>query len=279
MRVYFILFTLCFSCLFAKPHLSDFKRNVYSQWGEDGIIEKIFSIMGTSSKIAVEFGAADGFQFSNTANLWATDRSWTAYLIESDPLSYNHLVNKVADYPCIPIHRAVGVSPTDRLEVILSEFKIGPDIDILSIDIDGNDYYIFEDLEVLRPRLILCEYNPTIPAHLDLRATYDNYMGCSVAALERIAKNKGYNLVAITETNCFFVREEEFPLFADYETEREKICINTFIRYLITDYAGNYSIVTGKEFLEPYGINNFSTQPIEGEFIQFPLPTHSRRSQ
>ena len=273
MKFYSILFTLCCSCLFAKPQLSDFKRNVYSQWGEDGIIEQIFSVIGTSSKIAVEFGAADGFAFSNTANLWTSDRSWVAYLIESNSLAYNSLVNNVASYPCVPIHRSVGISPTDCLEAILNEFGVDSTIDILSIDIDGNDYYIFENLAALRPRLVICEYNPTIPAHLDLYATYNNYMGCSVAALQRVAKNKGYSLVAITETNCFFVRDEEFPLFAEYETEREKICINRFIRYLITDYAGIYSIVTGKDFLEPYGINHPSSQPIEGEFIKLPLQT------
>ena len=95
-------------------------------------------------------------------------------------------------------------------------------------------------------------------------------MGSSVAALQRVAKSKGYSLVSITETNCFFVRDEEFPLFTGYETNRDEICINTFIRYVITDYAGKYSVVAGKDFLEPYGIHCFSIQPIEGEFIKFP---------
>lgn len=270
MRLCFILFFLCCSCIFAKPHLSDFKRNTYSQWGEDGIIEKIFSVMGTTSKIAVEFGAADGFAFSNTANLWTSDRSWTAYLIESNPDSFGRLVANVSNYPCIPIHRSVGISSTDCLEAILNAYNVKPEIDILSIDIDGNDYYIFQNLTALKPRLIICEYNPTIPAHLDIYATYNNYMGSSVAALQRVAQSKGYSLVSITETNCFFVRNEEFSLFAEYETDRDKICINKFIRYLITDYAGRYSIVSGKDFLEPYGINSFSTQPIDGEFIKFP---------
>lgn len=270
MRFCLYLFTLCCSSLFAKPQLSDFKKNVYSQWGEDGIIEKIFSIIGTTSKIAVEFGAADGFAYANTAHLWTSDRSWTAYLIESDLPSYQNLVQNVANYPCIPVFRTVGISPNDSLEVILSQIGLNSTIDILSIDIDGNDYYIFDSLIKLRPRLILCEYNPTIPAHLDIYASYNNYMGCSVAAIQRVAKNKGYSLVAITETNCFFVRDEDFPLFADYETERDKICINQFIRYLITDYAGNYSIVAKKDFLEPYGINHYSTQQINGEFIKFP---------
>lgn len=95
-------------------------------------------------------------------------------------------------------------------------------------------------------------------------------MGCSVTALERIAKIKGYVLVSITETNCFFVKQEEFSYFAEYETELSKICINQFVRYLITDFAGNYSLITGKDFVQPFGINSPSTQKINGEFLQLP---------
>ncbi len=265
------LLMLWFFPVFSNTCLSDYKENIYSQWGEDGIVEKIFSVIGTDSKIAVEFGAADGFAFSNTANLWTKDGSWKAYLIENEPLSYEHLVVNVASYPCVPIHRAVGISHTDSLEAILQEYQVGPSIDILSIDIDGNDYYILESLTTLRPRLIICEYNPTIPAHLDVYPSYNNYMGCSVGALQRVAKNKGYTLISITETNCFFVRDEEFPLFAEYETELNKICINKFVRYLITDYAGNYSIVTGKDFLEPYGMHTPSNQILEGEILKLSL--------
>lgn len=270
MKLYWIAFTFCFSCLFAKPHLSDFKRNVYSQWGEDGIIEKIFSIIGTSSKIAVEFGAADGFALSNTAHLWTSDPSWKAYLIESNPNSVASLRQNVAKYPCVAIHRSVGVSSEDCLESILKEYGVGSNIDILSIDIDGNDYYIFESLSSLKPRLIICEYNPTIPAHIDLYATYNNYMGCSVAALQRIGKSKGYSLVSITETNCFFVKDDDFPLFAEYETDVEKIKIRHFTRYLITDYSGNYAIIAEENFQEPYGILRPLTQSIKGEFAQLP---------
>src|SRR5581483_10712642 len=78
-----------------KPKLSDFKLNVFSQWGEDGIIQKIFNIIGVKSKICVEFGAADGFYFSNTANLWSKDPSWKAVLIECDPKFFSQLVTKV----------------------------------------------------------------------------------------------------------------------------------------------------------------------------------------
>lgn len=125
MKTSFIVLCLFgFSSLFAKPCLSDYKRKVYSQWGEDGIIEKIFSLIGTSSKIAVEFGASDGFAFSNTANLWTKDPSWRAYLIERDLVSYNQLLSNVESFPCVPIYRTVGISQSDSLEAILKEYGV-----------------------------------------------------------------------------------------------------------------------------------------------------------
>jgi hypothetical protein len=271
MRLKFgFLFVVFVSFLSAKPRLSEYKEDVYSQWGEDGIVTKIFEVIGTSSKIAVEFGAADGFAFSNTANLWTKDPSWRAYLIENNLISYKNLTVNVAPYPCIPICRTVGISSTDSLEAILREYNVEPSIDILSIDVDGNESYIFETLGGLRPRVIICEYNPTLPAHLDIYAQYDNYMGCSVAALQRIAAQKGYSLIAITDTNCFFVLTEEFHLFSDYETDLQRICINKYIRYLVTDYAGNYCIIGEKDFLDPYGVNRPSAQLLQGEILVLP---------
>lgn len=81
--------------------------------------------------------------------------------------------------------------------------NISKEIDLLSIDIDGDDYYIFESLETIRPRVIICEFNPTIPAHIDIYPKMGNYFGCSVAALNRIANTKGFKLVSILGVNCF----------------------------------------------------------------------------
>ena len=167
-----------------RKRLADFASNHHSQFGEDGIIDKIFEIIGTRSKVSVEFGAWDGFHLSNTANLWTN--GWKGVLIEGHPERFRQLTTNVRDYSCVCIHAYVSRDGDNRLEALLSRHGVAPDIDLLSIDIDGNDYYIVESLETLRPRLIVCEYNPTIPAELDLYAEYGNYFGASVTALERI---------------------------------------------------------------------------------------------
>lgn len=144
-----------------KKKLSDFSYNRYSQFGEDGIIEKIFEIIGTTSKLCIEFGANDGFSCSNTALLWQ-QKGWRAVLIETDSQLFAKCLNNTHGYNCLCINTHVGHDEHNSLEFILSKHNIQQPIDLLSIDIDGNDYYIFEKL-TLKPRLIICEFNPTIP--------------------------------------------------------------------------------------------------------------------
>jgi hypothetical protein len=252
-----------------KKTLSSFASDVYSQWGEDGIIEKIFSIIEVESKVCIEFGAWDGFHLANTADLWG-NKGWEGILIEGHKERFLNLQENTSKYKCTCINAYVSTEGENSLEGLLKSNKIAVLVDLLSIDIDGNDYFIFDSLESLRPRVIVCEYNPTIPAHLDVYQAYgDQNFGCSVSALLRIAHQKGYSLVAITDTNCFFVLEQYKGLFAAYETRPEVISINRHLTYLMTNYSGDYVASTGGL---PYGCNF----PIKGELNGDIRPLHFR---
>lgn len=229
--------------------LQDFTKNVYSQWGEDGIIEKIFEKIGTDTQTCVEFGAWDGFHLSNTANLWTN--GWKGILIEGHKRRFRHLVKNVASYNCVCINAYVGIGPGDCLEALLKNNGISESIDFLSIDIDGNDYHIFSSLSKLRPRLVVIEYNPTIPPELDLYAEPGNYFGCSVAALVRVAKEKGYSLVTTTETNTFFVRDDLCHLLGEFDTTFNSIVIRKYLNYLITGFDGRFVVTIPP----PYGVS------------------------
>lgn len=259
------------TCCSGKPKLLDFKRNVYSQFGEDGIIEKIFEIIGTTSKTAIEFGSADGFNCSNTANLWTKkDLGWKGILIEANKNLFEQTVANVSQYNCVALHKTVGISATDSLEAILTEANLNlVSVDLLSIDIDGNDYYIFQSLKQLRPRVIICEYNVSIPAHLDIYPDSNNYIGCSVAALQRVAAEKNYSLVAITDTNCFFVANEEIHKFAEFDTDPEHIKINKYILYVVSDYKGHYKTIGATtNFYDAWGWTGIqSSQKLNGSCI------------
>jgi hypothetical protein len=254
-----------------KTNLLRFADNVYSQWGEDGVIEKIFYTIKPQSKICIEFGAWDGFHFANTANLWSNN-GWKGILIEGHQERFLTLQNNTNKYDCICINAYVAKGGDWSLENILKNNKIDYAVDLLSIDIDGNDYYIFDSLDSLRPRVVVCEYNPTIPAHLDVYQEYgDSNFGCSVTALIRIADQKGYALIAITDTNCFFVLEKYKELFSSYETQPENIKIDKYLTFLMTSYSGNY--VVSSDAL-PYGCNYPYDGVLNGkvERMQFKMP-------
>ena len=121
--------------MISMKKLTEYKYNKYSQWGEDGIIEKIFSIVGTSEKTCIEFGAWDGFHFSNTANLWT--QSWKGILIEGKRKRYKELRKNTQGYNCICINQYVEKEGKNKLENILRRNRIDHEIDLLSIDIDG----------------------------------------------------------------------------------------------------------------------------------------------
>lgn len=234
-----------------KAKIGDFAKNIYSQYGEDGIIEKVFAIMGTRTRLCVEFGAWDGLFLSNTRNLWT--HGWKAVLIEGDEEKFRQLVENTTGYDCTALNAFIGIDhQRDSLEYVLKANQITENIDLLSIDVDGNDYYIFESLKNIRPRVVTCEYNPTIPYYMDIYAPFNNYFGCSAASLNRIAATKGYSLIAMTETNCVYVVEEEYEQFADYETDLDKVANRAGLNYIITGYAGDYMIL-GNAY---YGMRN-----------------------
>ena len=218
--------------------LSDYARDVFSQFGEDGIIQKIFEVLGTASRVCIEVGAHDGYRFSNTANLWL--HGWKGVLIEADAARYAALVGHAKGYDCHCVKARVGSKGRQALEYVLQEHAVNTAVDFLSIDIDGDDYWVFKSLKRLAPRVVCCEYNPTIPVHMDLVAEEGNYFGCSVLALVKLAESKGYKLVSMTTTNCFFVSAGDFEKFSDYETTLAALALSEHLTYLITGYDGDY---------------------------------------
>lgn len=218
--------------------LSDFSYNNYSQFGEDGIIEKIFEIIGTTTKLCVEFGAWNGFMASNTANLWTKD--WQGILIESDMKGYKELAENVKNYNCLSLYKFVSPEGNNSLENILNEANINKTLDLLSIDIDGDDYYILKSLNKIRPRVIICEYNPTIPPNFELVQVRGEVFGASSVSIINLAKEKNYTLVSMTETNCIFVIDEEISKFSDYYINYPEIAPTKHLTYLISDYKGNF---------------------------------------
>lgn len=192
--------------------LLPFARNVHSQLGEDGIIARIFELIGTTSKWCVDVGAHDGTHLSNTRYLM--EQGWSGVFFEG---RRKRFVTLEATYRgnanAYPACAMVGFDPAQNsLDHLLAKTPIPKSFDLLSIDIDGNDWYIWDSLLEYRPRVVVVEFNPTIANDVAFVQDRDPRLnqGCSLLALCDLAARKGYELAAATDWNGIFVEREAF---------------------------------------------------------------------
>lgn len=194
--------------------LNGHEKNIYSQSGEDGIIEAILKVLQIHSGFCAEFGAWDGKHLSNTYKL--IEEGFSGVFIEGSKEKFESLKKTYAgNTKTYLINAYVGFEGEESLDALLAKTPIPKDFAVLSIDIDGNDYHVWSSLKEYRPQLIVIEYNPTIAPHIDFvqEKNMKVNQGNSLGALVRLGKEKGYELVATTVRNAFFVPQEKFSLF------------------------------------------------------------------
>lgn len=202
-----------FTKKYQEPYkgIGKYAHNINSQHGEDGIINKIFEVIGFKSRFAVEFGAWDGVYLSNIRNL-ITNHNFSAVFIEGDSDKCIDLKNNYQNYSWVKCVEAFVGFEENTLDEILEANNAPNEIDLISIDIDGYDYYILDSLEKFLPRVIVIEYNPTISNDVFFIPPKNSnvFQGTSASALLYLANRKGYELAAVTQTNLILVQQAEF---------------------------------------------------------------------
>lgn len=217
------------------------QRSFTSQFGEDGILEKIFEILPNSDKWCVEFGAADGMTLSNTYNL-IHHHGWSSIQIEADPNPFAILANRYQENPSvICINKTIDFEGENRLDEIFKETPIPSDFDLICIDVDGVDYFIWESIQDYRPKVVMIEFNPTIPHYVPYTQAKDMSInhGSSLLALMMLGKKKGYELICSTEINAIFVDNQYYPLFEIFDNSIWKMNDNyDYWTYIFQGYDG-----------------------------------------
>jgi hypothetical protein len=221
--------------------LLDFASNTHSQSGEDGVIGRILDMLSARDRWCVEFGAWDGSHLSNTRKLIETD-GYSAVLIEASPERFLDLQASSREFPnVIPIQAFVGFGPADGLDAILARLPIPLDFDLLSCDVDGNDYHIWAAITKYRPKVVCIEFNPTIPTEVRFTQPADPAInqGASLAALTDLGRLKGYELVSVLPFNAIFVDAKYFSLFEIADNRPESLRRDTSaVTWLFCGYDG-----------------------------------------
>jgi len=202
------------------PKLHEVEFRAYSQNGEDGILLYIFSLIGTTNKKAVEICAGTGIE-CNTANL-IINYGWQALLFDGDER------NVEIGREFYARHRDTFLAPPkfvhawivkENINELLAVNGYTGEIDLLSLDLDGVDYWIWEQLTCINPRVVVVEYNEplgferlTVPydAQFDRFKLDPRYWGATLAAYCALAEKKGYRLIGCNRQhlNAFFVRND-----------------------------------------------------------------------
>ncbi len=195
--------------------LEGYRLKLYnSHCGEDGIIDEIVRRLGIKDGLFVEFGANDGILLCNTSGL--VKMGWRGIYIESNPPRFKELIDNMKNCKKITcICKKISAEPGDTINDALSKTDIPKEFDLVSIDIDSNDYWIWKSMEYT-PKIVVIEYNRNLYPHeskairYDPKFVYDNtaYYGSSARALYKLGQSKGYTLVANTKENLFFIKDE-----------------------------------------------------------------------
>jgi hypothetical protein len=193
-----------------------YEHQVYSQGGEDGVLMEIFRRIGVQQGTFVEIGVGDGLE-NNTAFLLA--QGWTGYWLEGNPEN----VRKIRGGFHEPLakgslHLTELFVTREIVDGALRTAGVPAEVDLLSIDVDQNTYWIWKGLSQLRARVVVIEYNATWPSAVDWKVDYDPCakfdgtfcFGASLKAFEILGREHGYNLVgcSLAGVNAFFVRND-----------------------------------------------------------------------
>lgn len=201
------------------PGLARYEYSWLSQNGEDGVIRYLFDEIGFESRWFVEFGF--GAVQCNSLRLMKHE-GFNGFLMDGSAENvdfFNYTANRLG----IKGVKAIQAFITrDNLQDLIRGNGVPRDIDFLSLDVDGNDYWFWEELDCISPRVVCIEYNAGLGPDLSLTVPYDPaferyskhpsgfFHGASLAALEALGKRKGYYLIGCdsTGTNAFFLRAD-----------------------------------------------------------------------
>jgi hypothetical protein len=203
--------------------LYDFRAKVVSQNGEDGILKKIFEVLEVKEGWLVDVGASR-IKHSNTYNL-IKFKGWSGVTLEKSKDGFRRIKRTYRGNKVDCIFAAVGVGESDKLDILLKRTPLSVKFDLLNIDIDGNDFYVWESLKEYDPTVVVIEFNPVLKLGEYLQ-TYDGKGGSSLSTLVALGKRKGYELISCVGANAFFVKKEFFGRFEIKDNSPKEIFVD-----------------------------------------------------
>lgn len=204
-------------------NLADVEFQVFSQFGDDGIIQYLVSKLDIPHKTFVEFGV-ENYTEANTRFL-LVNNNWKGLVIDGSQKNINFIKNDMLSN-LFQLYAKCSFITKDNINDLIAEMNFESDLGLLSVDIDGNDYWVWKAIEVVKPIIVISEYNAdfgteyawTIPYQDDfvIATKYPvSYWGASLLSLCDLADEKGYSFVGCNSqgNNAYFIRNDKLGPF------------------------------------------------------------------
>jgi hypothetical protein len=227
-------------------------KSIYAQGAEEAMLARIFERIEPTTRWLVDIGASDGLRNSNTA-LLLREQGFHGVLVEGSDYRFGRLREHWGHAPHVRLVHA-RVQPAN-VESILAAAAVPAEIDLLSIDIDGNDYWVWQAIERVRPKVVVIEYNPYYEPPRRWVMTHDpdhawdgsTYYGASLQSLYALGKRKGYELIACDRqgNNAFFVAAPYYPRFGLHDNAPQLLYRPAMYK---VRFLGNNTFVTGHPY-------------------------------
>ena len=240
-------------------NINDYEFKIFSQFGEDGIIQYLINNLNITKKKFIEFGV-ENYEEANTRFLLEND-NWSGLIIDSSKKNINY-IKKQNYYWRHDIKAVCEFLGPNNINKIIEENHFNGNIGLLSIDIDGNDYWLLKAIDSISPDIIIMEYNANFGSEKSLSIKFDEKFqrgtsginkliyGCSLKAASKLCEQKGYSLVCTNKNgnNAFFVKKILLN-----EKIKEISCDKAFHKNSFKEYKDNSGApkkITEKKVME-----------------------------
>lgn len=200
--------------------LKDLEFSVFSQFGDDGIIQWLVNNLDIPNKTFIEFGVED-YSESNTRFLMMND-NWSGFVMDGSESNIAKLTSSYYYWKYGLNAKAIFIDK-ENINGLIQEQGFHKDLGLLHIDLDGNDYYIWEEIDVINPIIVIVEYNSIFGYERPISIPYDKnfyrtdahysnlYWGTSLCSLYDLAQDKGYSFIGCNSAgnNAYFIRNDK----------------------------------------------------------------------
>lgn len=207
------------------------------------MLAELLSRLDVSRGWCAELGAWDGKHLSNTWRLWH-EKGWSAVLVEGDAERADALLASTSERAGVHVIEAYARAATDEsLDSLFARTPLPQRFEVLSIDVDGDDYHLWADLQAYQPLVVVVEHNVSFPPEVEFVQEPGGYAGSSARALVNLAEKKGYQLVGLTQANLLFVDDQQAAKLSDLEADLETLFDRSWLPVVYSDFGGHHFVL------------------------------------